>query len=334
MTEGRGATGQFFAIERSQFHSVCELGIGPITAYLVLAAGTGRDHKSTAWGVHSIEKYTSLSRGRAREALDILRQSKLLKHCGRKVRIGGKLIQRRQLILPPKATRDLIWLPNQLVTGAAQEQSPVDIVRELGDPLALRLLVDLYGEHRLEDWGGIPPEIVFQKWTRKTIGECGPWVVFGFEPENLVARLHPIVQPHVIEKETKLRGRFEKKSDWAPWWDRLKALGNSGLIEWIPFAFGSEAPDAQPIFPVRGSIEPERELAAAIESAALRLLPDFLIDAADGSLLLPVRKHLGNVQVKSLARLVFTFARDFAAICHAVSVGCKEKRHARSSTIK
>jgi hypothetical protein len=116
--------------------------MAPAIAYLFMAAGTGLDHSLTSWSVNSIEKYVGLSRGRAGKAIELLRKQGLLKKCGKPLHIGSNILQRRRLVLPARTKRHLAWLPTQLVTGAGNEQTPLDIVREMNDVLALRLLVD------------------------------------------------------------------------------------------------------------------------------------------------------------------------------------------------
>lgn len=70
--EGKSKTGGFFQIDRRVWPLVCQLGLKEAVAYLVLARGTGSDNATTAWSVHSIEKYTSISRTRAKAAVDNL----------------------------------------------------------------------------------------------------------------------------------------------------------------------------------------------------------------------------------------------------------------------
>jgi hypothetical protein len=69
---GRG----FFAINAQAIPPICALGINSAVAYVVLATGTGKDQSQTFWGVHAIEKYTAISRHRARAALDLLKAQK------------------------------------------------------------------------------------------------------------------------------------------------------------------------------------------------------------------------------------------------------------------
>ena len=73
--EGPGPTGNssgggdFFAVDRRTWARACSLGMNAAVAYLVLGRGTARDNRTTAWSVQAVEKYTSISRGRAQQAL-------------------------------------------------------------------------------------------------------------------------------------------------------------------------------------------------------------------------------------------------------------------------
>jgi hypothetical protein len=64
--------GCFFAVDRRAWVKACLLGLNAAVVYLVLARGTARDNRTTAWSVQATEKYTSISRGRAQQALGLL----------------------------------------------------------------------------------------------------------------------------------------------------------------------------------------------------------------------------------------------------------------------
>src|SRR4051812_43280570 len=70
--------GDFFAVDRRAWARACSLGINAAVAYLMLARGTGADNRTSTWSVQSIEKYTSVSRGRAQEALKVLQRAGLV----------------------------------------------------------------------------------------------------------------------------------------------------------------------------------------------------------------------------------------------------------------
>jgi hypothetical protein len=80
---------------------------------------------------------------------------------------------------------DWIWLPNTLVTGAAGETPPIELVRQCQDVMTLRLFIDLYHAQNLRDDGGISRKITWQRYERVKIGQQGPHVVWGFEPRGI-----------------------------------------------------------------------------------------------------------------------------------------------------
>ena len=67
-----GGRGDFFAVDRAAWWRVVELGLNPSVAYLVLARFTNRANRVSHASVQAIEKHTSISRGRARKAIDVL----------------------------------------------------------------------------------------------------------------------------------------------------------------------------------------------------------------------------------------------------------------------
>src|SRR4051794_36277706 len=76
----------FFAIDRRTWARVCGLGLNRAVAYLVLARGTGKSNRETAWSVQAIETYTSISRGRGHHAVAALIEEGVL----RKLRDGTR----------------------------------------------------------------------------------------------------------------------------------------------------------------------------------------------------------------------------------------------------
>jgi tetratricopeptide (TPR) repeat protein/DNA-binding transcriptional ArsR family regulator len=75
----RGSVGNFFAIDRRTFARVCELGMNAIVAYLVMGCGSERQNLLTAWSVNAIERYTGISRSRARIAIEALTGAKIVR---------------------------------------------------------------------------------------------------------------------------------------------------------------------------------------------------------------------------------------------------------------
>jgi DNA-binding transcriptional ArsR family regulator len=169
--------GGFFAVDRSAWPKACDLGLNAAVAYLVLACGTGKDHQHTAWSASAVSSRTSIGRRRASEAIDRLRQHRLV----RRRRQGGSK-PRYRLVLPKK-TAALIWLPNTIVDGIEGAASSLERVRQTGDVMLLRLLVALYGEHHLQDDCGVSRGVVRRGFTRHAVGSFAEYDVYGFAPE-------------------------------------------------------------------------------------------------------------------------------------------------------
>jgi hypothetical protein len=81
----------------------------------------------------------------------------------------------------------MIWLPNTLIDGAANEVPPVELIRQTRSLPALRLLVELYAAQFLPNFGGVPRELLKVMFDRARVGEQGPFVVWGFQSKHTLA---------------------------------------------------------------------------------------------------------------------------------------------------
>lgn len=71
--------GNFFAIDQRCWDYICNnLGINEAISYLILARGSLKNQKSSLWSVNAIEKYTSISRMRAKKAIENLQNNHLI----------------------------------------------------------------------------------------------------------------------------------------------------------------------------------------------------------------------------------------------------------------
>lgn len=165
--------GEFFAVGRPQWENACELGLNSATALLVMARGTGRDNATTAWSSNAIETHTGLAWTRGRAAIEGLVKAGIVTV----IKPGARP---RYKLAKPENVDDLIWLPNELVTGAGKEPPPLRRLRQRGDVDLLRLLVELYGEHELSGDGGLPRTMMRGKYVRERICGWGPYTVYGF----------------------------------------------------------------------------------------------------------------------------------------------------------
>jgi hypothetical protein len=217
----------FFAVDYRTWARVCGLSLNCAVAYLVLARGTGKNNRETAWSVDAIERYTGIARSRARDAIrslldaGVVRQIRAGSHpkydllswrlirgndprkplgfyeqkvfekvargeeisAGKEQQMATRAVacgwllndgnRRYTVAPPPKGEPDWIWLPNELVTGAAGETPPIELVRQVQDVMTLRLLIDLYHAQNLRDDGGIDRGIIWRRYERVKVGQQG-----------------------------------------------------------------------------------------------------------------------------------------------------------------
>jgi hypothetical protein len=69
--------GEFFVVDHRTFMGACALGLNPAVAYLVIARGAG-SRPTSAWSVDAIERYTGISRPKAKLAVAALTESGLI----------------------------------------------------------------------------------------------------------------------------------------------------------------------------------------------------------------------------------------------------------------
>jgi hypothetical protein len=70
--------GNFFRVDRRIWASVCDLGMNPAVAYLVLAQGTDANNRSTRWSATSLHKYAGVAWERGSAAIKQLIESKFI----------------------------------------------------------------------------------------------------------------------------------------------------------------------------------------------------------------------------------------------------------------
>src|ERR1700722_9995582 len=69
--------GEFFVVDRRSFAAACGLGLNPAVAYLTIARGAGSRPQSL-WSVDAIERYTGISRPKAKLAVETVIEKGLL----------------------------------------------------------------------------------------------------------------------------------------------------------------------------------------------------------------------------------------------------------------
>ena len=102
-----------------------------------------------------------------------------------------------------------IWLPNELVTGAAEETPPLELLRQSQDVMALRLAVELYRAQNLREDGGISRQLTRREYERFEVGRQAQFIVWGFRRSALTVRWSDTTMPHRRD-ESKLTDQEKK----------------------------------------------------------------------------------------------------------------------------
>ncbi|WP_241618868.1 hypothetical protein [Rosenbergiella epipactidis] len=147
--------GDFFTIDKSVFMTACGLSLNAGIAYVIMACGSQGNNRTTAWSVQAVSKYADITRMRAERAIKELESAEL----ARKIKAGSKPLY----ILaqsPEQTEEDKIYLPNSIVTGVGEEEPPIQRLRQMRDTTYLMVFCLLYYIQDLENYGGMPLEML------------------------------------------------------------------------------------------------------------------------------------------------------------------------------
>lgn len=204
------------------------------------------------------------------------------------------------------ARPDWIWLPNALVDGATGEPPPVELIRQTGNPATLRLLVNLYGAHNLDEDGGIHFQRIRQSYTRHKVGEQGAFVVWGFVPGKMTAWGNAsFVAPHLVAANDEAK----REAAWGEFWQCWHRLGGLGLVECVGHLVHADTAEGEIMHPVALSgtgLDIERALARAAVLAGSALVTPGQMEWAKAQgvvVLAPVLRHIEGVQMVGIVRL-------------------------------
>lgn len=281
--------GEFFAVGKPQFQAACELGLNPAVALLVLARGTGRDNATTTWSAEAVKEHSGITWRRGNAAIKALEDAKIVEQ----VKAGARP-QRK--IVRPASDEDLIWLPNQLVSGAGDEIPPVARLRQGQDLDPLRLLIELYHDHELAGDGGIPRDMLMGQFERERFMAYGQFEVYGFRRKQPIARgARALARYWVKNPKTKL---YEAQDPWKP----IQTLVNLKLLQVVDYLAESDLADAELIHALSGD-----EYADAAAGQAMELMMSlpggFSYQAERYDYALPIARHMEKGTVVGVFRL-------------------------------
>ncbi|WP_017959980.1 hypothetical protein [Rhizobium leguminosarum] len=293
--KGSGNHGDFFAVDAHSWRHVCGDGINAAVAYLVMCRGSGGDNLTTRWSVAAVEKYTEISRPRAKAAILNLEQKGRIE----RTRGGRNPIYKIRLQGASDAEPDWIWLPNSIVDGAGNETPPVERLRARKDPFTLWFFVSLYSLHHLATDGGI-------EWRP----DHGMRVVHYFEKVSEWGQYNVMAYSSALAERPDQfipTGNFMGHSadQVSP---AVSTLLQLGYLEIIPYLVDSDSDDGEIVHPLDGSLEVEEELGKAARAAALAMMPEWrkeLPDFDQEGALVPVHRNLVKATVIGIFRLLY-----------------------------
>ncbi len=287
--------------------------MNPAVAYLVLAAFSDRSNRISRASTNAIEKYTGISRWRAKDAIASLCEKGFLEKLqgGSKPRYDimpfsklGRGVDR--LRMDAEEQPDWIWLPNALVTGVVEELPPIERLRQTQEVLVLRLFVDLYHGHHLAADGGVSRRHLSKVYHRQRVANRNEYQLFEFTGGELRINWTPLLECH--RKQPSRKEKVQGADDRSDLVQRLDTLGDVGLIEWIPYLAESSDSESELLHPLGGGEEgswEERVGIAAVEAGRVMLGDDDLHErlVSEGVFVIPVVRHLQNASVVEVARL-------------------------------
>lgn len=152
MTGSKGNKG-IFIVGWDQLTQACDISLNAASALLIMARGSGRDNVTTSWSCNAIAEYAGITRKRATDAVQLLIDGKLVEQTK-----GGSKPQYKLSL--PDCEDSYIFLPNSIIDGVGGEVPPVKRLRQMLDVKLLKLFIQLYALHDLDNEGGLPGDIV------------------------------------------------------------------------------------------------------------------------------------------------------------------------------
>lgn len=317
---GRGA--RFFALGTEVWAQLWQVEtsnrLNLVTTYLVLLAGTGSDHQLTKWSAKACEEHTGMGKPRAKLAIEELIRAGLVH------RTDASTQMKPQYRLPELDRQaEPIFLPVALVTGLAGETPILRRVREIGDALALRMLIDLYGLVQLDATFGVPPAMLRQASASpaRKVHEIGVHAVWALTYGTGQNGSGEWVQVH-----------HDPKEQWQPFWDRVAALRKIGALWFEPWVFESDELDSEPLFPVQiGNLQGATEAAVtkltnAAHMAAIELTQEraYLLERYASDIIIPLPAHYRQPSLRGVAKLRIEADTPGRRRAYALRMNCIE----------
>ncbi len=303
---GKGRGRSFFAINRELWPQLWTLDtanrLNFVSAYLVLLSGTGADHQLTKWSAKAIEEHVGIGKPRGQRAIEELIDHGVLSRSERSTRL-----QPQYRLAQLDRDADPIFLPVQLVTGLAGETPILRRIRETGDALTLRMLVDLYSMIELDATFGVPIANLRQnpaeEHPARKLFEAGANAIWAMEFGGEQGAAGSWTQVHRTN---------DTAEPWAMFWERVATLSKIGALIFEPWIFDGDSLDAEPLFPVDPAahypvqqVDKVTALTRIAHDAVAELAGErsYLLDRAEGDILIPLPAHHRAPEVRGVAKL-------------------------------
>ncbi len=302
---GVGSGSNFFAVRPDTVEALfaAETGnrLNLVACYLVLAAGTGADHRLTKWSAKACEDHAGVGTPRAKRAIEDLVRAGIVEMTDTSTRTFP---QYRLPEIP--RDHDPIFLPVQLVTGFGGGTSILRRVRESGDPMLLRMLIDLYALVQVDCTHGVPIKHL------RTVAdgraarafEMGIHNVWALKQGTAKAAAGAWCSPHRLAAKA-------QRDEWSVFWERLGTLEKVGALWFEQWAFESDDLDAEPLMPVDFSYQYDHadrdeatDLCEAVYDSVAALAGErqYLLER-DADFFLPLTAHQQAPALIGVARL-------------------------------
>ncbi|MGD0191591.1 MAG: hypothetical protein ABSD74_12690 [Rhizomicrobium sp.] len=272
---GAGRGGNFFVLDRevwaALWHARTKNRLNLVTAYLVLLAGTGADHRLTKWSAKACEDRAGMGKPRAKVAIDELIEAGFARRT-----VASRPMFPQYELAAPSSSKEPIFLPIQLVTGLAGETPMLRRIRENGDVELLRMLIDLYGLIQVDSPYGVPLENLRLYDTTanaaRKVCEMGANALWAVRLGNTRSAGGDWAAPHIERKSS-------QSTDWTKFWSRLDLLERIGALWFEPWIFDGDGTDAEPLYPIEQNDGDDRSTAEVMKLNRLSMEAAFAFTA-------------------------------------------------------
>lgn len=275
-----------------------------VLTYLVLLAGSGRDHQLTKWSASAVERYVGVGKRRAHRAIKDLMTAGLL--CYAEKSTAGRPQYR---ILPAAADDQPIFLPMQIVTGFNSETPVLARIRQAGSALLLRFLIQLYGKVVDDLTFSLPSDLFCLN--RSDREACK--AVLKSHGHAIWAIELPPQNTYDIGWDMVLSGAFFAGEDGCGnAFENIEMLMTMGIV-WIEYwLFDGQGVSAEPIIPIvyeddqsERSLQSARDVAelAGVVSCTLAAHKAHQLPRHNGVMYLPLPSHHQPPSIRGLLRM-------------------------------